>query len=71
MPTTELETNLPPPKPFRCKPQLFALYNREVELCAAIASFRAKFGYEPLSHQRTGGGLLLERKPDDAQNHTD
>jgi len=27
--------------------------------------FKAKFGYEPLSHQRTGGGLLLERRQEE------
>jgi len=63
---TELETRLPEPRPFNCKPQVYALYNREVELCAAVASFRVRFGYEPLSTQRTGGGLLLERRPIDA-----
>lgn len=61
---TELATDLEPLAPLRCKPQVWALYWRDVDLAVATASFRVKFGYEPLSHRRDGGGLHLERRPD-------
>lgn len=68
MPTddTQLETRLPPPRPFKCKPQIWQGYcGRELDIALATVMFRARFGYEPLSVQETDGALLLERRPDD------